>query len=182
MKRTVKSRAFFKQPAESNFLNLIKMKRVAAGIIICLAFSKCTWEKEPSKQGQLLTNETIKTLDSDKTYQNKLISVEGYPEFCSMATNIRVNSPAKVMIYTAPECKGKEIIKANIKTTNSTTFLGPKQRNCLLISKSSDLEDLKLITDDYKTLSAEKLKFSGTLVYEPGGYYIDSVTIHKLNP
>jgi len=159
------------------------MKKELIGVIACVTFSGCTSEEAPSKQGQLLSIETIKTLDSYKTYQNKLISVEGYPAFCSkVVTSVRSNSPNKISVYAEPGCKGKELIDANILVDRGDiVVIGNKKRNCLSIAENSDFENIKMITDDYKNTSNEKVRLSGTLVYENGSYYLDKVTIHKLS-
>lgn len=140
----------------------------------------CTKEGKPSKQGQLLTLEQIKSLGTDQSLNGKLVEIEGYPAFCGMFADVRLGEKSKMEIRTEQNCKGEKLIEANLYFGGDKILLfGEKERNVVLADKNFSNKTLKFCTDDYQELSNKKLKFSGTLIYINNSYYLDNVTIHK---
>ncbi|AWK03513.1 hypothetical protein HYN56_04460 [Flavobacterium crocinum] len=158
-------------------MNLFK---VESAFIILVLFVSCAKEGKPSKQGQLLTLEQIKSLEKDQSWNGKLVEIEGYPAFCGMFANVRLGEKNKMEIRTEQGCKGEKLIEANLEFGGDKVLLfGEKERNVVLAYENFSNETLKFCTDDYQELPTGKLKFSGTLIYINNTYYLDNVTIHK---
>ena len=85
-------------------------------------------------------------------------------------------------IYSDGFCKGEKLADADIKISgNSVLLTGDKPRNYAGFPDEKNLTDTSLIlmTDDYQEMPNGKLKFSGRIVYQGNGYYLENVTIHK---
>ncbi|WP_143155010.1 hypothetical protein [Flavobacterium chilense] len=160
--------------------NKVTTRLTASLLILTLFFAGCTKERKPSKQGELLTLEQIKSLENDQSRNGKLIEVEGYPAFCGMFANVRLGEKSKMEIRTEQDCKGEKLIEANLYFGgNKVMLFGEKERNVVLAEKNFSNKTLKFCTDDGQELPNGKFKFSGTLIYINNSYYLDNVTIHK---
>nr|WP_199001331.1 hypothetical protein [Flavobacterium sp. ASV13] len=160
--------------------NKVTTGLTASLLILILVFAGCTKEHKPSKEGQLLTLEQIKSLENDQSWNGKLIEVEGYPAFCGMFANVRLGEKSKMEIRTEQNCKGEKLIDANLEFGGDKVLLfGEKERNAVLADQNFSNETLKFCTDDCQELPTGKFKFSGTLIYINNSYYLDNVTIHK---
>ena len=157
-----------------------RIKLVLTLCISLVLFIKCTKQDNPSKQGELLTLEQIKSLKDDQQWNGKLIEIEGYPAFCSMFTNIRLGEKNKIEIWTKQDCRGEILIEANLSFGGDKVMLfDQKERNVVLAQKNFSNKTLKFCTDDYQELPNGKFKFSGTLIYINNSFYLDNVTFHK---
>ncbi|KAF2509133.1 hypothetical protein [Flavobacterium foetidum] len=157
-----------------------KIAPIAIFLAITFIFTACTKKGEPSKQGQLLTIEQVKSLEKDQSLNGKLVEIEGYPAICGMFGNVRVGEKNKMEIRTEPDCKGEKLIEVNLFFGGDKIRLsGEEERNVALATEKFTNATLKYITDDYQELPTGKFKFSGTLIYINNTYYLDNVTIHK---
>ena len=160
------------------------MKKVKVFLVIgCLCvLAACTSKKAPSEVGEIVSVEQIKNLPQDDSWNNKLVSFEGYFGFCSKIGRYKANSKASLSITTEPYCAGNRIIDAKIwlETSSSTTVFGSAPRNEIVADKNIDMKTLKVITDDYQKVDYQKFTFSGNLIYDNGNYYLDNTTIHLI--
>lgn len=158
----------------------IKFKPFFMVLIVCIFFLGCAKKGNPSKQGQLLTLEQIKSLKSDQSWNGKLVEVEGYPAFCGMIANVTLGEKSKMEIFSETDCKGEKLLDVNLEFGGNTIALsGDKERNMAVADKDFSNKTLRFITDDYEELPSGKFKFSGTLIYINNSYYLDNLTIHK---
>ena len=141
----------------------------------------CTSKEAPSKVGESVSVEQIKNLPKDDSWNNKLVSFEGYFGFCGIA-GYKAGSKAKLSITTEPGCKGDRIIdaKIGIQLLSSSVVFGSAPRNEIDTDERIDIKTLKVITDDYQKVDYQKFIFSGNLIYDSGNYYLDNVTIHLI--
>ena len=153
-------------------------------ILMCciLFFATCATKQSSSQMGELVSTDQIKNLPKDDSWNNKLVSFEGYFGFCSMIGNYKAGSKAKLAITTEANCKGDRLINAkiSIQLSSSSVILGAAPRNQIVTEKKIETETLKVITDDYQELAYQKFIFSGNLIYDKGDYYLDNVTIHTI--
>ena len=148
---------------------------------ICF-FVACTSKEAPSEVGELINVEQIKNLPKDDSWNNKLVSFEGYFGFCRMVGNYKAGSKASLRITTEPYCQGERLLDAKIRVqiSASTTIFGSAPRNEIVANEKIDMETLKVITDDYQKVDYQKFIFSGNLIYDNGNYYLDNTTIHLI--
>lgn len=142
----------------------------------------CAKKGEPSKQGDLLSVEQIKALANDQSMNGKLVSIEGYAGLCNNSMFVTKGKKNKMTIHSDGICKGEELIDAQIEiSAGSIPLSGEKSRNYASFPDEKNITDesLTFMTDDYQELKNQKLKFSGTIIYDGKNYYLDNVTIHK---
>jgi len=160
------------------------MKKVKVFLVIgCLCvLAACTSKQAPSELGETVSVEQIKNLPKDDTWNNKLVSFEGYFGFCGKFGNYKAGSKATLPVTTEPYCAGDRLIDAKIRLqlSASTTVFGSAPRNEIVADKNIDMKTLKVITDDYRKVDYQKFIFSGNLIYNNGSYYLDNVTIHSI--
>lgn len=150
--------------------------------IIALMIICCTKKGEPSKQGELLKIEQIGKLSVDRSMNGKLVTIEGYVGFCNNSMFVQLGKKNKISIYRDGLCKGEKLADAEIEISgNSIPLSGDKPRNYASFPDEKNLTDesLMLMTDDYQEIPNGNLKFSGRIVYQGDGYYLENVTIHK---
>ena len=143
-------------------------------------FAACTSKEAPSDVGETISVEQIQNLPQDDSWNNKLVSFEGYFGFCDMFNSFKAGSKAKLRITTEADCKGDRLIDAKIKIqlSSSSVIFGAAPRNQIVADGNINMETLKVITDDYQELDYQKFIFSGNLIYDNGKYYLDNVTMH----
>ncbi|WP_163725041.1 MULTISPECIES: hypothetical protein [unclassified Parabacteroides] len=160
------------------------MKKVIPFFIVCsiLFVVACTSKHPPSQIGELICIEQLKNLPEDDSWNNKLVSFEGYFGFCRMINVVNTSSKTNLHITTEPNCGGDHLINARIRfiRAESKTIMGPADRNKIIVEKEINLNTLKVITDDYQKIDYQKFIFSGNLLYDNGTYYLDNVTIHLI--
>ena len=160
------------------------MKKLQVFFVIGSIFllAACTSKEAPSEMGEQINVEQIKNLPKDNSWNDKLVSFEGYFGFCKMVNNYKAGSKATLRITTEPYCEGERIIdaKITIQLSASKTILGAAPRNEIVADKNIDMKTLKVITDDYQNVDYQKFVFSGNLIYSNESYYLDNVTIHLI--
>ena len=158
------------------------MKKVFFLMCSIVLMAACTTKEAPSQIGESISVEQLKNLPKDDSWNNKLVSFEGYFGFCRMANIIKFGSKAQLRITTEADCAGDRLIDAKIRIemSGSTLIAGAAPRNQIVADKNIDLETLKVITDDYEKVEYQKFIFSGNLIYDNGNYYLDNVTIHSI--
>ena len=153
-------------------------------LVMCSLFflAACTSKEAPSPMGESVSVEEIKNLPPDDSWNNKLVSFEGYFGFCSMINSFKAGSKAKLRITTEANCKGDRLMdaKISIQLASSSVVLGAAPRNQIVAEKDLNMATLKIITDDYQKVDYQKFIFSGNLIYDNGNYYLDNVTIHSI--
>ena len=162
------------------------MKKIKTTFLAVLALGiftvSCTQKGEPSKQGDLLSLEQIKALENDQSMNGKLVTIEGYAGLCDNSMFVTKGKLNKMTIYSDGICNGEKLINAQILLTKGNIPLsGDKPRNYASFPDDNKLTDesLTFMTDDYQEVKNEKLKFSGTIIYNGNNYTLDNVTIHK---
>jgi hypothetical protein len=160
------------------------MKKVKVFLVMSSLFflADCTSKEAPSEVGESVSVEQIKNLPKDDSWNNKLVSFEGYFGFCRKVGVYKAGSKAKLQITTEPYCQGDRIIdtKIKIQRSESTTVFGSAPRNEIVTDEKIDMETLKVITDDYQEVEYQKFIFSGNLIYDSESYYLDNITIHLI--
>ena len=157
------------------------MKKVF--LMCCIIYlAACTSKEAPSQMGESVSVEQIKNLPQDDSWNNKLVSFEGYFGFCDFMNSFKAGSKAKLRITTEPDCKGDRLIDAKIpiELSSSSVLFGAAPRNRIVTDKNITLKTLKVITDDYQKVDYQKIVFSGNLIYDSGKYYLDNVTLHLI--
>jgi len=159
------------------------MKKVKIFLVMCstVFFVACTSKEAPSQMGESVSVEQIKNLPQDDSWNNKLVSFEGYFGFCGIGIH-KAGAKSKLAITSEPDCKGDRLIDAKIslQLSSSSVIFGAAPRNQIVTEKDISLETLKVITDDYQKVDYQKFIFSGNLIYDNGKYYLDNVTIHLI--
>ena len=150
-----------------------------AGIL----FTSCTSKGKPSQVGELITVEQLKSLPSDDSWNSKSVAVDAYLSYCRKL--IKFNQRNKAVITTEPGCKSDRLIEANISIKDaedkSTLLVGEESRNYVAMSKSNlNIEDAEFVLDDYQKVGYQKMRISGTLIYDNGEYYMNDVTLHTI--
>ena len=160
------------------------MEKVKVFLVMCsiVCFAACTSKEAPSKMGERISEEQLKNLPNDDSWNNKLVSFEGYFGFCSRVGVYKSGSKAKLRLTTESDCNGERLIDAKIliEISGKTVIAGAASRNRIVADKSINMETLKVITDDYQTNDYQKFIFSGNLIYDDGSYYLDNVTLHLI--
>ena len=161
-------------------------------LILLLGLVSCNKEEAPTPQGELLTDEQVLNLPKNDSLNMKQVSVEGYYSLpCSkgiiqIPKSFKLGSVVDLVIRTKPDCEGKELITAQIQLRGGEVKgLTPPQikpRNYIL-GKVGDFDPhtLTIRTDDYKDVEYQKLRFSGTLIFDTDHYYLTKVSIHSIN-
>lgn len=153
-------------------------------LAVSALFASCASKGTPSEVGELLTPEQIAALPDDGSWAGRLVAVDGYPGFCKMVSMIKLDSRNKMQITSAPNCEGQTLIDANVSVrdgarTELASFGGEKSRNFVVLSKeNTEPANAEYTLDDYTESDYRKFRFSGELVFENGGYFLDKVTIH----
>ncbi|MCL1868433.1 MAG: hypothetical protein FWF72_05760 [Paludibacter sp.] len=159
------------------------MKKILLAICnIIVVFAACTSKQAPSPIGEFVTAEQIQNLPKNDSWNNKLVSFEGYFGFCKMFGRYNAGAKAELKLTTEANCEGKTLINAKIwlEISSSTTIFGSAPRNQIVADKNIDTKTLKVITDDYQKVDYQKFIFSGNLIYAGNSYYLDNVTIHLI--
>lgn len=163
-----------------------KMKKIKTTFLAMLAIAtltlSCTKKGEPSNQGEILTIEQIKALKNDQSMNGKLVTIEGYAGLCGLSSLVKLGKKNEMAIYSDGICEGVKLINANIEISRGGYQLaGPEPRNHADFPDENNIanESMTFMTDDYQEVKNEKLKFSGTVVYNGKYYSLDNVTIHK---
>jgi len=158
------------------------MKKLLLLTCSIVFITACTTKEAPSQMGESISVEQLKNLPKDDSWNNKLVSFEGYFGFCRMANIVKSGSKAEVRITTEENCQGDRLIDAKIlvELSGSTILAGSAPRNQIIAEKNINLETIKVLTDDYEKVSYQKFTFSGNLIYNNGNYYLDNVTIHLI--
>lgn len=150
-----------------------------AGIL----FTSCTSKGKPSQVGELITVEQLKSLPSDDSWNNKSVAVDAYLSYCRAL--IKFDRRNKAVITTEPGCKSDRLIEANISIKDaedkSVLLGGEESRNYVAMPKSNlNIEDAEFVLDDYQKVGYQKMRISGTLIYNNGEYYMNDVTLHSI--
>ena len=160
------------------------MEKVKVFLALCsiVFLAACTSKESPSEVGESVSAEQIKSLPKDDSWNNKLVSFEGYFGFCRRVGMYKSGSKAQLRITTEGNCNGERLIDAKIglEISSSKTIAGSAPRNQIVADKDINMETLKVITDDYQKVDYQKFLFSGNLIYDDGTYYLDNVTIHLI--
>lgn len=167
------------------------MKKQLFFLILVLGLISCNKEESPTPQGELFTAEQIVNLPKNDSLNMKQIAVDGYYTLpCSnsivqIAKSFKLDSTVDLIIRTTPDCDGTELITAQIMLRNGEAKgIGTqiKPRNYIL-GKKGDFDPTTLIirTDDYKDVEYQKLRYSGTLIYDKDHYYLTNVSIHLID-
>ena len=164
------------------------MKTKKLFVLVCIFagifFLSCTHKGKPSQVGELITIEQLQSLPSDESWNLKLVAVDAYLSYCGRL--ITFDKKNKAVITTEPSCKSDRIIdvKIVIKDAESkSVLLGGKEPNNYISMPKSNLgiENSEFILDDYRKVGyQEKLRISGTLIYDSGKYYMNDVTLHNI--
>lgn len=162
------------------------LRKTVFVLIVSLVAVSCEQKGAPSEQGELLTIEQITNLPEDGSWNNKLVSIDGYPGFCRRANIIKMDTKQKIAVTSETNCGGITLINANIGIRNSEnkeilSFGGEKDRNYITVDpKNISNESMVIMTDDYQKSEYSKFRFSGKLIFDAdSGYYLDNVTIHN---
>jgi hypothetical protein len=159
------------------------MKKVTFFLVMCsiVFLVACTSKEAPSQMGESVSVEQMKNLPQDDSWNNKLVSFEGYFGFCGIGVH-KAGAKSKLRITTEADCEGERLIdaKIHIQLSSSSVIFGSAPRNQIVAEKDINLETLKIITDDYQEVGYQKFIFSGNLIYDDGTYYLDNVTIHLI--
>lgn len=148
----------------------------------CLFFSACVSKEAPSEVGELMTEEQITNLPKDDAYNKRLVAVDGYWNFASHL--IKSGTKNNIVISSEPNGRGTSLIRASVGVNSSEnegiTLAGAASRNIIKVAKPVDIKTCVVITDDYNEVGYQKMRFSGTLVYENGEYKLENITLHSL--
>ena len=151
-----------------------------AGIIA----TSCVHKGQPSQVGELITIEQLKSLPSDDSWNLKSVAVDAYLSYCGRL--IKFDQRNTAVITTEPSCKSDKIIEAKIvikDAESKSVLLGGKEPNNYIAMPKSNLgiENSEFVLDDYQKVGyQEKLRISGTLIYDNGKYYMNDVTLHNI--
>jgi hypothetical protein len=159
------------------------MKKMFLVMCSAVVLAACTSKEAPSQMGETVSAEQIGNLPRDDSWNNKLVSFEGYFGFCdNVFRSFKAGSKAKLSITTEADCEGERLIDAKIslQLSSSSVVFGAAPRNQIVAGEDINLETLKVITDDYQEVEYRKFIFSGNLIYDNGNYYLDNVTIHSI--
>ena len=164
------------------------MKTKKLFVLVCIFagmfFISCTHKGKPSQVGELITIEQLQSLPSDDSWNLKSVAVDAYLSYCGRL--IKFDQKNKAVITTEPSCKSDRLIDANIAIRNSeskSVLLGGKEPNNYIAMPKSNLgiENSEFVLDDYQKVGyQEKLRISGTLIYDNGKYYMNDVTLHTI--
>ena len=146
-------------------------------------FTSCVHKGEPSQVGELITIEQLKSLPSDDSWNLKSIAVDAYLSHCGFLT--KLGKKNIVVITEEPGCKNEKLLDAKIliaDANDSSVLLGGQEpRNYFALSKEiRNIEDAEFVLDDYQKVGYQKMRISGTLIYDNGKYYMDNVTLHNI--
>ena len=153
-------------------------------IITGIFFTSCVHKGQPSQVGELITIEQLKSLPSDDSWNLKSVAVDAYLSYCGHL--IKFDQKNTAVITTEPSCKSDRIIdvKIAIKDAESkSVLLGGKEPNNYIAMPKSNLgiENSEFVLDNYQKVGyQEKLRISGTLIYDNGKYYMNDVTLHNI--
>ena len=150
-------------------------------IAFIATFISCAHKGEPSKQGILLTPQQMQDLDKDQSMNGKVVMVEGFASLCN-SMFVDIGKKNKMAIYSDGSCEGKKLIDAKIEISREgSVIFGEQDRNRAVFSdyKNPSEKTMSFTTDDYQDVPNKKLRFSGTLIYNGNGHYLDNVTIHN---
>jgi hypothetical protein len=141
----------------------------------------CATKEAPSPIGEPVSVEQIKNLPQDDSWNNKLVSFEGYFGFCR-PSHLKAGSKTSLRLSTEANCKGDKIIDAKIRIqlSSSSVIFGSAPRNEIVAGSEFTTETLQVITDDYQKVGYQKFLFSGKLIYSGTSYSLDNVTIHVI--
>ena len=158
---------------------LILTTILVAGIVA----ASCVHKGEPSQVGELITIEQLKSLPSDDSWNLKSIAVDAYLSHCSHL--IKFDQKNTAVITAEPSCKSDRLIdvKIVIKDANSGSVLlgGKEPNNYIAMTKDNlTIESAEFVLDDYQKVSYQKMRISGTLIYNNGKYYMNDVTLHNI--
>ena len=160
-----------------------QLLRLVGIFVVGMLFVSCTTKGEPSQVGELVTVEQLKSLPNDDSWNLKSVAVDAYLSYCHGL--IKFNQRNKAVITTEPGCKSDRLIEANIaiKDADDKSVLlgGEESRNYVSMSKSNlNIEESEFVLDDYQKVGYQKMRISGTLVYDNGEYYMNDVTLHLI--
>ena len=155
-------------------------------VLVCvfagIFFTSCSSKGEPSQVGELITVEQLKSLPSDDSWNLKLVAVDAYLSYCRSL--IKIDQRNRAVITTEPSCKSDRLIEANISIKDaekkSTLLYGEESRNYVSWPKSRNIEDAEFVLDDYQKVGYQKMRISGTLIYDNGEYYMNDITLHAI--
>ena len=153
-------------------------------LVAGIFFTSCIHKGEPSQVGELITVEQLKSLPDDDSWNLKLVAVDAYLSYCGHL--IKFDQKNTAVITTEPSCKSDRLIDAKISIKDSeskSVLLGGKEpNNYISMPKSSlGIENSEFVLDDYQKVGyQEKLRISGTLIYDNGKYYMNDVTLHLI--
>jgi len=147
-------------------------------------FTSCIHKGKPSQVGELITIEQLQSLPSDDSWNLKLVAVDAYLSYCGRL--IKFDQRNTAVITTEPSCKSDRLIDAKIvikDAESKSVLLGGKEPNNYIAMPKSNLgiENSEFVLDDYQKVGyQEKLRISGTLIYDNGKYYMNDVTLHTI--
>lgn len=149
--------------------------------ILAITIVACEKKGSPSTIGEMVTAEQLANIpEDDQSWNGKSVAIKGYPQFDRKL--IKFGTKNYIRISTEPG--GKKLINANISVTNADknegiTIYGQKSRNFLkLSSEKLDITTAIFTTDDYQELPYGEFVFSGDMIYDQNGYYLDNISIH----
>ncbi|NDW19475.1 hypothetical protein D0T53_11220 [Dysgonomonas sp. 216] len=155
------------------------MKKMLLLALSVLFLVGCTTKGDPTPEGEFFTLEQIEGLPADNSLDGKIITLEGYPGLCKSMNLIKIKKRNKISIHSEANCQGTQLIMANLFFIDGkgTLIFGDEPRNQVIFA---DDKSITYITDDYQKLPSDKFRFTGKLVFEEGGYYLNDVSIHVL--
>ena len=156
------------------------LKLLAALLLSGYLFAACESKGAPHEIGQLLTPEQVAEVAGDDSWNGKLVTVQGYPQFAKKVVRLDSKNPLGISV----EPGGPELIRATVSikdaSRNSIGIGGEKSRNYASLTKEQSLAEATFMLDDYTESSYGEFLFSGTLVYDGGQCTLENVSIHPV--
>lgn len=152
------------------------LKRATLILVSAGALCACGQQREsPSEAGITLAPEQLKSLNADRSLENRRVSVTGYPMLCSLGANYAAGNVAHVEIHAQQDCSSPRVAQAKIKignekSTRSGLFsLDPRPRNLMIVAEPIDNETTTFVADDYQRISAKtSMRVTGLVTYPFG--------------
>ncbi|QEI04770.1 hypothetical protein FXN63_02135 [Pigmentiphaga aceris] len=152
------------------------LKKAAVMLFSVGTLSACGQQNEPpSEAGMTLNPEQLKALNTDRSLENRRVSVVGYPLICNPATAYRPGEVAVIEIHAQQDCSSPQVAKANITIAGKDAakprfrILDLQPRNLMLLDQLIDNETTTFISDDYQTIPPKtSVRVTGVVTYPYG--------------